>query len=241
MWRLEVHAAIGSTSDRCTALAEAGEPEGAAVLALQQTSGRGSRGRGWQSPLGNLSLSLLLRPEGQAASLGCWPLLTGVAVADTVRPLLPEPAALTLKWPNDVLLRGRKLAGILIDAALDPDGAVKWLIVGIGANLAVAPELPDRPTASLADEGISPPPPEPFGRALLAEFGRWREVLGRDGFGAIRAAWLARGHPVGTALRVTFGDTRLDGEFAGLSDEGHLLLRTGAGLRTLGTGEVLLS
>ncbi len=239
-WRLEIHDAIGSTSDRCATLAAAGEPAGLAVLARRQTSGRGSRGRGWQSPIGNLSLSMLFRPDANAAQLGAWPLLTSIAVLDAARPLLPDPAVLSLKWPNDVLLRGRKLAGILIDTALEPDGAVKWLIIGTGVNLAVAPVLPDRPTASLADEGIVAPPPEEYARALLDHMARWHDVMQREGFSAIRTAWLARAHPLGTALTVTYGDVRFTGGFAGISDEGHLLLQTDAGLRTISTGEVLL-
>ena len=240
-WRLQVHAELGSTSDHLAALAAAGEPAGLAVLAMRQTSGRGSRGRGWQSPAGNLSLSVLLRPGGGRAEAAGWPLLAGVALADTVTPLLPDPAALALKWPNDLLLRGRKLAGVLIDTALEPDGGVRWLIVGIGANLAIAPELPGRATACVADEGGSVPPPEEFARALLGRLAAWRARMLRDGPAAVHAAWLARAHPPGTALTVTFGETRLDGQFAGLSAEGHLLLRTADGLRTLSTGEVLLS
>ncbi len=241
IWRLQVHEAIGSTSDHCATLAAAGEPGGLAVLALRQTSGRGSRGRGWQSPLGNLSLSVLLRPSGTLSDVAGWPLLTGIAVADAVRPLLPDPAALVLKWPNDVLLRERKLAGILIDTALDQSGGLRWLVIGIGANLAVAPEVPGRVTACLPDEGVAPPSPEAFARHLLARLAHWHSVLSRDGFDAIREAWLARAHPVGTALAVAFADQRVDGAFAGLSPEGHLLLRTPGGVRSFSTGEVLFS
>ena len=241
VWRLQVHEAIGSTSDHCAALAASGEPGGLAVLALRQTSGRGSRGRGWQSPIGNLSLSVLLRPSGTLSDAASWPLLAGIAVADAVRPLLPDAAALTLKWPNDVLLRGRKLAGILIDTALDPAGGLRWLIIGIGANLAVAPEVPGRVAACLPDEGVSSPPPEAFARDLLERLSHWHSVLLRDGFSAICEAWLVRAHPIGTALTVAFADQRIAGEFAGLSPEGHLLLRTSDGVRTFSTGEVLFS
>lgn len=240
-WRLQVHEAIGSTSDHCATLAAAGEPGGLAVLALRQTKGRGSRGRGWQSPIGNLSLSVLLRPSGSLSDAAGWPLLTGIAVADAVRPLLPDPTALVLKWPNDVLLRGRKLAGILIDTALDNAGGLRWLIIGIGANLAVAPDVPGRVTACLPDEGVIPPPPEEFARNLLGHLARWHSVLQLEGFAAIRAAWLARAHPVGTALTVAFADQRVEGTFEGLSPEGHLVLRTMAGVRTFSTGEVLFS
>lgn len=241
VWRLQVHEKIGSTSDHCAELAAAGEPGGLAVLALRQTKGRGSRGRGWQSPIGNLSLSVLLRPSGTLSDAGGWPLLTGVAVADALRPLLPDPAALVLKWPNDVVLRGRKLAGILIDTALDNAGGLRWLVIGVGANLAVAPEVPGRVAACLRDEGVAPPPPEDFARDLLSHLARWHSVLQREGFEAIRAAWLERAHPVGTVLTVAFADQRVDGAFEGLSPEGHLVLQTAAGVRSFSTGEVLFS
>ncbi len=240
-WRLQVCPELGSTSDHLAALAASGEPEGLAVLALRQTNARGSRGRGWQSPSGNLSLSVLLRPTHGLAEAGMWPLLAGLALHETAAAELPDPSGLLLKWPNDVLLRGRKLAGILIDSALDPAGGVRWLILGMGANLAVAPAVPGRGTACLAEEGIAPPAPEAFARTLLAALAAWHDTWRREGQGPVHGAWLARAHPVGTALTVTYGQTRLDGRFAGLSEQGYLLLRTPDGLRTLPTGDVLLS
>ncbi len=85
-------------------------------MALRQTAGRGSRGRNWQSPVGNLYLSALLRPPGMLAEGGRWALLVAVALAEALAALLPDPDLITLKWPNDVLLDGRKASGILLDA-----------------------------------------------------------------------------------------------------------------------------
>lgn len=240
-WRLQVYPELGSTSDHLANLAAAGEGAGLAVLALRQTSGRGSRGRGWQSPTGNLSLSVLLRPTLGLAEAGMWPLLAGLALFETAATALPGPSGLLLKWPNDVLLRGRKLAGILIDTALDPAGDVRWLILGMGANLAVAPAVPGRDTACLADAGITPPAPEAFATTLLSALAAWHETWRREGQEPVHRAWLARAHPVGTALTVTYGESRLEGHFAGLSDQGYLLLRTASGMRVLPTGDVLLS
>lgn len=239
-WRLEIYEALGSTSDLCAARAASGEPEGLAVLALRQTSARGSRGRGWQSPPGNLSLSVLLRPRGGVVDAGRWPLLVGIAVVDAARPLLARPGALTLKWPNDILLVDRKVAGILIETVLDRSGSLASLVIGIGANLAVAPEVSGRAVACLADAGIVPPRPEAFARAVLAQIARWRSVLDRDGFAAVREAWLARAHPLGTPLRVVSGEACLEGAFAGLSVDGYLLLETAQGMRTVATGEAVL-
>ena len=121
-WRLEVHEALASTSDRVAAAAEAGEPAGLAVLARRQTAGRGRSGRAWASPHGNLYLSLLLRPPGPVREAGQWSLLAGVALAEAARALDPEPLALRLKWPNDLLRHGAKCAGILTESALAADG-----------------------------------------------------------------------------------------------------------------------
>ncbi|HKM61547.1 MAG TPA: biotin--[acetyl-CoA-carboxylase] ligase [Acidisphaera sp.] len=237
-WRLEVHDSLPSTTDRLAALAAKGAPDGTAVLALTQTRGRGSRGRAWSSPPGNLALSVLLRPDEPAATAAEWPLLVAIALSDVLIPRLPDPGLLSLKWPNDVLLRGRKLAGILIDATTD-EGRLRTLAIGVGANLSTAPDLPDRPTAAVSE--VAPPPaPEDVARALLDAMWRRRAERGRNGFAPIRAAWLSRAHPVGTPLVVQFADERLEGRFAGLTDAGLLQLQTAAGMRTLSAGEVLL-
>jgi BirA family biotin operon repressor/biotin-[acetyl-CoA-carboxylase] ligase len=237
-WRLAVYDSLPSTSDLCRARALEGEAEGLAVLARCQTQGRGSRGRTWQSPPGNLYLSLLLRPDAPAREAGQWSLLAGVALADALAPLLPEPAALTLKWPNDVLLRGHKLAGILIDSAADTAGWLEFLVVGIGVNLTVAPELPDRPTARLADVA-APPAPEELARCLLDHFGRWLDRRAAEGFAAVRAAWLARGPTEGAAITLRLGEATLRGTFSGLDSDGSLLLAAEGRVRAFSVGEVL--
>lgn len=241
VWRLEVHGEIGSTSDPCIAAATAGVPEGLAVLARRQTGGRGSRGRTWQSPVGNMYLSFLLRPDMRVTEAGIWPLLVSLALHDVVRPLLPDGVALTLKWPNDLLLDGAKMAGILLDLGGGDGGRMDWLVVGSGVNLAVAPEVPGRRTASVAGVGGVVPDVAVFARDFLAALNRRMAECAAGGIAVIHAAWLARAHPVGTALAVTFGGQEVRGTFGGLSAEGHLVLETESGPRTLSTGEVLLA
>ncbi|MDA8253939.1 MAG: biotin--[acetyl-CoA-carboxylase] ligase [Rhodospirillales bacterium] len=237
-FRLSIHDSLPSTSDLCRARALDGEPDGLAVLARRQTRGRGTNGRAWQSPEGNLYLSVLLRPQEEARDTGQWSLLAAVALAESLAPLLPDPRALTLKWPNDALLHGRKLAGILTEAASGPDGMLSFLVVGMGVNLAVAPRLPDRPTACLA-EVVPPPAPEAFARQLLSSLQTWREVRARDGFARVRDAWLARGPRPAAPLQVRLGATTAEGGFAGLGPDGSLLLATAAGIRTFVAGEVV--
>ena len=207
-------------------------------MALRQTQGRGSRGRDWRSPAGNFYCSALLRPRERARDAGQWSLLAGVALADALAPLLPDPAALRLKWPNDVLLGGGKLAGILVDVAANPDGGVDWLVIGAGVNLAVAPEVPGRVVAALADVAV-PPSPEDFAGRFLAALHHWRCVRLLEGFAPVRAAWLARAPGLGSDVTLRVGEQRLGGAFAGLGDDGALLLHTGRSVRAFSTGEVL--
>jgi BirA family biotin operon repressor/biotin-[acetyl-CoA-carboxylase] ligase len=238
-WRLQIHEVLPSTSDLCRSVAAAGEPEGLAVLAHRQTQGRGSRGRAWGSPAGNLFLSVLLRPQERARDAAQWSLLAGVALGEALAGYLPDASALRLKWPNDVLLHGKKLAGILVDSSADADGNVEWLVIGIGANLAVAPEVPGRAVACLADLA-APPPPEHVAETLLARLGHWRQVREGAGFAPVRAAWLARAPAPDSAVTLRLGEHHLSGGFAGLGEDGSLLLASEGRVRAFTTGEVLL-
>ncbi|WP_419898002.1 biotin--[acetyl-CoA-carboxylase] ligase [Roseomonas sp. USHLN139] len=237
-WRLSVHEELPSTQDTVLAAAAAGEPDGLAVLALAQTAGRGTQGRPWRSPRGNLFLSVLLRPPGAARELPQWSLLVAVALAEAVSHYLPEAGLLRLKWPNDLLLGGAKAAGILTQAAPDGAGGIAWLTFGIGVNLAEAPPLPDRPTASLAGQGISPPRPVDFAWTLLGALDRWRDAQAAEGFAPIRAAWMARGPALGTPLTVRQTGEALQGSYAGLAEDGRLLLCGEAGRIAVSSGEI---
>lgn len=232
-WRLEVHEALTSTSDRIAEAAEAGEPAGLAVLAHRQTAGRGRSGRAWSSPTGNLYCSVLLRPPGPVREAGQWSLAAGVALAEAARSLDPEPLALRLKWPNDLLRHGAKCAGILTESALAADGTLAWVGLGIGVNLAEAPPLPDRPTARL---GASEPP-EAFAARLIARIDHWARVQAAEGFGPIRAAWVGLGPEFGAPLTLTAGPVTA-GRFAGLAADGALLLDAGDRRHAIHSGEI---
>ena len=235
-WRLRIFENLDSTSDLCRSLAVAGEPEGLAVMARRQEKGRGRAGREWLSAPGNLFLSVLLRPGGPVREGGLWSLLAAVALADAVVPLLPDASALTLKWPNDLLLDGRKLAGILLDSAADMSGKLDWLVIGFGLNLAAAPEVPGRAVASL---GNAATPPEEVAEALLARLDHWRRVRLAEGFAPVRTAWLSRAHPIGALIKIKPGGEDVDGSFAGLAEDGSLLLHTGGQMRAFAAGEIV--
>jgi BirA family transcriptional regulator, biotin operon repressor / biotin---[acetyl-CoA-carboxylase] ligase len=233
-WRLSVYPELPSTADLLAERAAAGEPEGLAVLALRQTAGRGRAGRSWASPVGNLYLSLLLRPATSARDAAQWSLLAGVALIEAASAILPDPSALSLKWPNDLLLGGAKCAGILVETSLASDGSLAWLSLGIGVNLAVAPALPDRPTAHFnAAEA-----PEPFACRLLERLDHWRALAHQQGFTPVRAAWERRGPPAGAMITVRQPSGSLTGRFAGLAEDGALLLQVQETTRRITTGEV---
>jgi BirA family biotin operon repressor/biotin-[acetyl-CoA-carboxylase] ligase len=173
-------------------------------------------GRQWQMPEGNLAMSGLIRPqtgEGNPAELG---FVAALALHDVLCGLV-DSARLELKWPNDVNLDGAKLSGIL----LEREGDV--LVLGIGVNVAAAPKLPDRATISLADVGVHVAAAD-VAEQLATAFARWRAAWRAGGLAPIREAWLARAHAVGTPLRVTNGEGRIAGTFAGLGADGALLL-----------------
>ncbi|MGH7087376.1 MAG: biotin--[acetyl-CoA-carboxylase] ligase, partial [Stellaceae bacterium] len=221
------------------ALAEAGAAEGTLVVADAQEAGRGRHDRSWVSPPGNLYLSLVLRPESPIREVAQLSFAAALAVAEAAEVVLPPgKPQLSLKWPNDVLLGGRKLAGILLESRARSDGGVAWLVVGIGVNLASAPDVLPYPAAALAACG-APVHPQRFlpilAERLLVGYEAWR----RDGFAPLREAWLGRAHAPGEPLRVRRGECWKLGRFAGLDAEGRLLLDGDAGVIAIAAADVV--
>jgi len=211
-WRVQTHHTLASTQDAAITAAHTGDPGRLAILAETQTAGRGSRGRAWSAPPGNLNLSILLRPPSPMP-IGHWPLLAGIALHDA---LAPYAENLMLKWPNDLLLGGAKLGGILIDASLDPNGAPAWVVIGIGANLAAAPHIPGRETTCL-------PAPAPLPSAIAA---RILAAIDHHAAGTdIRSEWLRRAHKPGTELDIRTSIRHNRGVFETITASGALVLR----------------
>ncbi len=230
--RLEQVDEIGSTSEALKARAGVAGGE-ATLLARRQTGGRGRLGRSWHTIDGNLHLSVLLRPQTLRWP-GHWSILSAVALADAVRPYLRDGGSLRLKWPNDLVLNGGKLAGILLEAGvLDPP----WLVIGFGVNLAGAPSGLGQPTACLADLGPAPAP-EPFALRLLEAIQGWRERYDREGFPPVRGAWLAMAHAPGDLITASVGQRRVQGVFRGLREDGALLLDGADGEVVIAAGEL---
>jgi BirA family biotin operon repressor/biotin-[acetyl-CoA-carboxylase] ligase len=228
VWHLEK---IGSTNDEARRMAAEGAPHGTVVHADEQTAGRGRLSHTWFSPPGNLYLSILLRtgqPAARAAELG---FLASLAVADTVEALLPRQTRTVLKWPNDVLVSGAKIAGILLEQV---DGAT---IMGIGLNVLQAPSTGAyKATTIVANGGIASV--DGARDILLDRLGRHLSVWRTNGFAAIREHWLQRSYPIGAVIRASVGAQPIGGEFAGLDVDGALLLDTPSGRQRIVAGDI---
>jgi BirA family biotin operon repressor/biotin-[acetyl-CoA-carboxylase] ligase len=249
---------IDSTNEEAHRRAGAGEPSGLLISAQTQTAGRGRRGRSWVSKPGNLFCSLLLRPVEPLATVAQLSFVAGLAVAEAIQAHLPqshlpvgavagEEGRITLKWPNDVLVDGKKIAGILLEsrtaatrgsgrggpATSGSDGIrLDWLVIGIGVNVAHHPADCDFPATSLAALGAVSD-----SQSLLidvaAGLNRWTSVWQARGFPPVREAWLAQGYGLGQPISVRLGETTLQGCFETLDISGALVLREADGRRQL--------
>jgi BirA family biotin operon repressor/biotin-[acetyl-CoA-carboxylase] ligase len=233
--RLQVEE-LDSNNTEARRLAEKGEPGPVWISAARQTTGRGRRGRAWDSGEGNLAATLLLRPKAQVLIIGQLSFVAALATAEAAAYFAPS-AAITVKWPNDVLAVGKKLAGILLESGTDPTGP--WLAIGVGMNLTNFPEGTEFPATSLAQLGIAPPSPHDTIGVLATRFGHWYDVWMKDGFEMVRAAWLARASGLGAPIRARLAshETRL-GLFEGIDEAGALLLNEQGKVSAITAGEV---
>jgi BirA family biotin operon repressor/biotin-[acetyl-CoA-carboxylase] ligase len=224
----------GSTNDDLASLAREGAGEGIWLRAERQTGGRGRQGREWHSPPGNLYASTLVRLRPGDPPAPTLALVAAVALHEAVS-AFAGGTAIEIKWPNDLMVAGAKLSGILLERL---DDAV---IVGFGVNLAEHPDQTERPSTSLAALGGAPDPTV-FLEALAAGFGRWLRLWREEGLGTIRERWLAGAHPPGTALSThTASGAWVDGVFDGLDEGGALRLRLADGSsRVIHAGDVFL-
>ena len=223
---------IDSTNEEARRLALAGEQGPLWLTARRQTAGRGRRGRSWDTPYDNLAATLLIQPSHPEKE---WPQLSfvaAIAASDMAASFAPA-ARISLKWPNDVLADGRKLAGILLENA---HGA---LAIGIGVNLKHYPTDTEFPATSLAALGAEVPSAEDALARLAADFAKWYEVWSAQGFAVIRDAWLARAHGLGTRIRARLVKEERSGMFEGIDESGALLLNEGFGrLSTLPAADI---
>lgn len=236
---LQYFESIGSTSDELRQQADAGTVEGTLIWAKQQNAGVGRRGRSWVSPVGNLYCSVLLRPEKPAFEAAQLSFVAAVALHQAISSFLPSGNHLRLKWPNDVLLNGRKLAGILLESKSKSEGVVDWLIIGTGVNISEYPVKTDGLAAiSLKSAGVTVPVAallDRYAMALLEWYFTWKN----QGFDPVRKAWLENAHGLGEPIKAQMPRETFFGIFSGLDENGVLQLTQDDGtIMPISTGEI---
>lgn len=240
-FRPQLYESLDSTNNEAKRQAAAGAPEGTLIVARQQRSGRGRHGRSWQSPPGNLYCSLLLRPPGQLQTAAQLSFVAAVALAQTLDSWI-DGARIALKWPNDVLVDGAKISGILLESAAGPGGRVDWLVLGVGVNIASHPADPVRPSISLHAAGVGGTAADEVLRRLTAAFEPWYACWREQGFAPVHRAWSARASGLGAPIRAQLTSGIVEGIFEGLDAGGALLYRTAGGEQSrIEAGEVYFS
>lgn len=231
---------IGSTNDEAARLAANGASSGTIILADRQTEGRGRLGRTWQSEQGNLHASILLKPNCTLQAASQLSLLAGVVLAELLAEHGPDDLDLKLKWPNDVMIDGAKVAGILLESAGDKAGCVAHVIIGIGVNIAWSPADLDYPVTSLNAAGFTALSPKDWLFAYASSLAIWLDRWQRGGFAVVRDAWRARSYGLGGPIRLRLDREDVDGKFVDLTEAGALLIeRADGSRRELTAGDVI--
>ncbi|MDF2371690.1 MAG: biotin--[acetyl-CoA-carboxylase] ligase [Rhizobiaceae bacterium] len=221
------HVALGdvqSTNTECMDRARAGDPGNLWITATRQLGGRARRGRHWVSEPGNLYASLLLIDPASAGALATLPLAVAVAVHSAISRVLPQGAARpTIKWPNDVLVDGAKISGILLESENLPDGR-RAVVIGCGINVMHAPKETNYPAVTLRETGATVSAEELFARlyqAMDEELKRWNRGLG---IASVRQAWLNHAKGIGKAITVNLPDHSISGVFTDIDQTGCLVM-----------------
>lgn len=235
---IETYDELDSTNAEARRRAEAGEGGPLWITAKRQTAGRGRRGREWSTQDGNLAATLLMTTDRAPAEAAQVSFVAALAIAEVARSFL-GPKKVRLKWPNDLMIDGRKAAGILIESGSRADGRL-WLAVGIGVNLAQAPEGLDPPATSIAEHmgGMTLEPADVL-LVLASAFEMWRGTWEAEGFPAIAAAWTERALGLGEACTARLPGETVQGIAEGLDPDGALRLRLDDGqIRRITAGDV---
>ena len=228
-----------STNSECLARAREGDPGNLWITATRQTGGRGRRGRAWFSEPGNLYASLLLIDPAPVARLHSLPLAAAVAVHRAIRRVMPPGSPeVAIKWPNDILIDGRKTCGILLEGESLPDGR-RALVIGCGVNIAAVPETALYPVTSLRQEGATIAPEELFAHLFVTMAGALSVWNGGAGVASIIDQWRAAAKGIGEPITVNLPDRSLSGRFVDIDQDGRLILDTGSGApQAIAAGDV---
>lgn len=239
-FELAAFESLDSTNDECRRRAMNGGAANLVVTSLEQTKGRGRRGRSWVSEPGNLFCSILQKPTVQISEAAKASFVAAIAIHDAVKESVGDfDCEVSCKWPNDVLVDGYKVSGILLESqAKAKQPALDWLIVGIGINLAHSPADTLYPSGYINAYREDVLIPKKMLEILLRHFQIWFERWETLGFSPIRDAWLLRAKGLNEEIIVNLQNEQLTGTFESLDQDGSLVLRTPHGQRLISAGDV---
>jgi BirA family biotin operon repressor/biotin-[acetyl-CoA-carboxylase] ligase len=210
------------------------------ILALRQTAGRGRRGRAWRDPVGNFAATLVMRPTEPPEQVALRSFVAALALFDACVAATGRADAFSLKWPNDVLLNGGKLAGILLEST-GQAGAITHFAIGIGVNLSHVPETVDdgalRPVSLSGETGVEIDP-EGFLELLAGAYARREQAFRDYGFAPVRAAWLSRAARLGEVITARTARDEITGRFETVDEGGNLVLSTPKGRVAIAAADV---
>ena len=240
IFRVETVAEIDSTNEELKRRALAGAEAGVVLRAGLQTAGRGRRGRNWVSDPGNLYMSLLLRPAKSPAEAATLGFVVAIALGRLLRAVLP--VSVLHKWPNDVLVDGRKISGILLESGGITGGKVDWLVLGIGVNLRHHPAESLYPTTDLLSAGGPNLTADQAMDLLLAEFRPLYDIWERQGFAALRDDWLAHCTGLGETVLARLEQEEVTGRFDDIDADGTLIMALADGSkRRITAGDIFVA
>ncbi len=235
-WVIENYECVESTQDILKEISSSTfTEEGLVISAQTQTAGRGRHGNVWKAPKGNLYISFLLHPECEISVAGHFSFLIAVALSKTIDKYIDSGHEKSLKWPNDILIDGKKCAGILLESNISPKGTISDLYVGVGVNILAPPEerigLQQVSSQILTVESVL--------NTLLKTINIYYDLYSKKGFKEIQNLWISEAYRLHEKINVRLPQKTLSGIFEGLDEEGTLLLRLDNGvLERITAGEV---
>lgn len=224
---------LDSTNEEAKRIAKSGGGHGAFIWAKRQTAGKGRLGRSWVSAEGNLFVSILLQPQKTLPELSQLSFVAAIAVIDSLIPLLKPGQNLQCKWPNDILLDGKKLGGILLESFRSGEGSAQWVTVGVGINVDSFPPQTDFPATCLKDAGVELISAKIILSRFIHHFIESYNMWNKKGFAPVRKEWLQSAWNMGKPVCARLPDGEVRGFAEGIDEQGSLVLKLADGKKQL--------
>lgn len=235
--KILAYESLDSTNDTAYHLAEKGEKEGTVIIAERQKKGKGRQGRSWASPKGGVYFSCVLRPDIEPKEVAKITLVSALAVCASIRKTAEVPAM--IKWPNDIIINGRKVCGILTEMKAEQD-RVDFVILGIGINVCTNSNLLPRSATSLVKESDSAPSKVALAKNVLENLEHYLAIFKKDGFDKIRDEWRHYSTTLGHHVKINCHDEKIEGQAMDVDEDGALVVRLDSGFhRRIFSGDIV--